>query len=53
MFGPVYKRKEGEIQPGINLHVFNLVLRLPFIHYRFEWPDYVQEIGRASCRERV
>ena len=31
MFGPVYKRKEGEIQPGINLHVFNLVLRLPFI----------------------
>ena len=47
MFGPVYKRKEGEIQPGINLHVFNLVLRLPFIHYRFEWPDYVQ--GLLLC----
>lgn len=29
MFGPVYKRQEGEIQPGINLHIFNLVLRLP------------------------
>lgn len=42
MFGPVYKRKEGEMQPGINLHIFKLVFRLPFIHYRFEWPDYVQ-----------
>ena len=49
MFGPVYKRKEGEIQPGINLHVFNLVLRLPFIHYRFEWPDYVQGLLFVSA----
>lgn len=24
MFGPVYKRKDGEIQPGINLHIFKL-----------------------------
>ena len=47
MFGPVYKRKEGEMQPGINLHIFKLVLRLPFIHYRFEWPDYVQ--GLLLC----
>ena len=31
MFGPVYKRKEGEIQPGIYFNVFNLVLRMPFI----------------------
>lgn len=47
MFGPVYKRKEGEMQPGINLHIFKLVFRLPFIHYRFEWPDYVQ--GLLLC----
>lgn len=47
MFGPIYKRKDGERQPGINLHVFGLVFRLPFIHYRFEWPDYVQ--GLLLC----
>ena len=47
MFGPIYKRQSGDIQPGINLHVFGLVLRLPFIHYRFEWPDYVQ--GLLLC----
>lgn len=47
MFGPVYKRKEGEIQPGINLHMFKFVLRLPFVHYRFEWPDYCQ--GLLLC----
>lgn len=47
MFGPVYKRKDGEIQPGINLHIFKLCFRLPFIHYRFEWPDYVQ--GLLLC----
>ena len=47
MFGPIYKRKEGEMQPGINLHIFHFVLRLPFVHYRFEWPDYVQ--GLMLC----
>ena len=38
MFGPMFARKAGEIQPGIKLPIFNLVFRLPFIHYRFEWP---------------
>jgi hypothetical protein len=47
MFGPVYKRNEGEMQPGIHLHIFHFVLRLPFVHYRFEWPDYVQ--GLLLC----
>jgi hypothetical protein len=38
-------RKTGEESPFINLGPFKL--RLPFIHYRFEWPDYVQ--GLMMC----
>lgn len=38
-------RIEGEETPGIALGLFTL--RLPFIHYRFEWPDYVQ--GLLMC----
>jgi len=36
------KRAYGEIQPGIPLGP--LTLRIPFIHYRFEWADYIQGI---------
>lgn len=39
------KRNHGEIQPGIPLGP--LTLRLPGIHYRFEWPDYLQ--GLLMC----
>ncbi|MCF7530066.1 hypothetical protein ACOR62_09050 [Neisseria lisongii] len=38
-------RKEGEAAPFIPLGPFQL--RLPFIHYRFEWPDYLQ--GLLMC----
>lgn len=38
-------RIHGEETPGIALGVFRL--RLPFVHYRFEWPDYVQ--GLMMC----
>ncbi len=38
-------RKEGEVSPYIPLGPFQL--RLPFIHYRFEWPDYIQ--GLLMC----
>jgi hypothetical protein len=38
-------RKTGEESPFIKLGPFKL--RLPFIHYRFEWPDYVQ--GLMMC----
>ena len=43
--GPVYKRKFGEKQPYIPLGPFHF--RLPFIHYRFECPDYIQ--GLLMC----
>ena len=43
--GPVYKRKFGEKQPYIPLGPFHF--RLPFIHYRFEFPDYIQ--GLLMC----
>lgn len=38
-------RKSGEESPYIALGLFKL--RLPFIHYKFEWPDYVQ--GLLMC----
>ena len=43
--GPVYKREFGQAQPYIPLGPFQL--RLPFIHYRFELPDYIQ--GLLMC----
>ncbi|MDO9515207.1 MAG: hypothetical protein Q7J01_03790 [Syntrophales bacterium] len=36
------KREYGAVQPGIPLGP--LTLRIPFIHYRFEWADYIQGI---------
>ncbi len=39
------EREFGKIQPGIPLGP--LTLRLPFIHYRFEWADYLQ--GLLMC----
>ncbi|MEW8987237.1 MAG: hypothetical protein AB2401_09600, partial [Bacillus sp. (in: firmicutes)] len=38
-------RKYGEESPYIPAGPFKV--RLPFIHYRFEWPDYVQ--GLLMC----
>lgn len=38
-------RKYGKESPYIPMGPFKL--RLPFIHYRFEWPDYVQ--GLLMC----
>ncbi len=38
-------RIDGEESPFIPLGPFKL--RLPFIHYRFEWPDYFQ--GLLMC----
>lgn len=38
-------RNHGEESPFIPLGPFKL--RLPFIHYKFEWPDYVQ--GLMMC----
>jgi hypothetical protein len=43
--GPVYKREFGQAQPSIPFGPFNI--RLPFIHYRFELPDYIQ--GLMMC----
>jgi len=39
------EREYGGLQPGIPLGP--LTLRLPFIHYRFEWADYIQ--GLLMC----
>ena len=39
------EREFGKVQPGIPLGP--LTLRLPFIHYKFEWPDYLQ--GLLMC----
>jgi len=39
------KREYGAIQPGIPLGP--LTLRIPFVHYRFEWADYIQ--GLLMC----
>ncbi|WP_134702058.1 hypothetical protein [Ammoniphilus sp. YIM 78166] len=38
-------RRHGQESPYIPLGPFKL--RLPFIHYKFEWPDYVQ--GLLMC----
>ncbi len=38
-------RSSGQETPFIRLGIFKL--RLPFVHYRFEWPDYVQ--GLLMC----
>ncbi|MGA2028243.1 MAG: hypothetical protein ABSH17_14420 [Syntrophobacteraceae bacterium] len=45
LLGPVFKRESGGRQPYIPLGPFHL--RLPFIHYRFEAPDYIQ--GLIMC----
>lgn len=45
MFGPVYKREFGQVQPHIPFGPFQI--RFPFIHYRFELPDYIQ--GLLMC----
>ncbi|WP_050182845.1 hypothetical protein [Domibacillus robiginosus] len=42
---PWKNRAHGEESPYLPLGPFKL--RLPFIHYRFEWPDYVQ--GLLMC----
>jgi hypothetical protein len=39
------KRENGNEQPYIPAGIFKI--RLPFIHYRFEWADYVQ--GLVMC----
>lgn len=39
------KREFGAVQPGIPLGP--LMLRVPFIHYRFEWADFAQ--GLLMC----
>jgi len=39
------KREYGGVQPGIPLGP--LTLRLPGVHYRFEWADYIQ--GLLMC----
>lgn len=39
------KREYGEIQPGVKMGP--LTMRIPFIHYRFEWADYIQ--GLLMC----
>ncbi|MDR3590456.1 MAG: hypothetical protein P4N41_12455 [Negativicutes bacterium] len=43
--GPVYKREFGQVQPHIPFGPFQI--RLPFIHFRFELPDYIQ--GLMMC----
>lgn len=43
--GPVYKREFGKPQPFIPFGPFQF--RLPFIHYRFELPDFIQ--GLLMC----
>lgn len=45
LLGPMIKRKHGEKQPYIPMGPFHF--RLPFIHYRFELPDYIQ--GLLMC----
>ncbi|MCH6256938.1 hypothetical protein MLD52_10295 [Puniceicoccaceae bacterium K14] len=40
-----HRRKSGEETPYIKLGIFSI--RLPFWHYRFEWPDFAQ--GLLMC----
>jgi len=46
IMGPLLKREHGKQQPCIRLGG-PFQLRLPFIHYRFELPDYIQ--GLLMC----
>ncbi len=39
------QRQHGQETPYVLLGPFKL--RVPFVHYRFEWPDYVQ--GLLMC----
>ena len=39
------QRRDGDETPFLPLGPFKL--RLPFVHYRFEWPDYLQ--GLLMC----
>ena len=41
----VMRRRDGDETPFLALGPFKL--RLPFVHYRFEWPDYLQ--GLLMC----
>jgi len=34
------KREFGKEQPFIPAGPFKI--RIPFVHYKFEWPDYIQ-----------
>ena len=43
--GPVFKRESGGRQPYLPMGPFHL--RLPFIHFRFEAPDFIQ--GLIMC----
>jgi len=43
--GPVYKREHGKEQPYIPFGPFHV--RIPFVHYRFELPDFIQ--GLIMC----
>jgi hypothetical protein len=46
------KREHGGIQPGIRLGVFTV--RLPFIHYRFEWVECIEAfIMCAACMSAI
>ena len=45
LLGPIYKREKGKVQPYIPFGPFQV--RLPFVHYRFEIPDYLQ--GLLMC----
>jgi len=45
LLGPIYKRQKGQVQPYISFGPFQV--RLPFVHYRFEIPDYLQ--GLLMC----
>ncbi len=40
------KRTYGMEQPGVKLGVFTL--RIPFVHYRWEWPEFVQGMFVAT-----
>ncbi|MDH2926760.1 hypothetical protein FW755_01555 [Lonepinella koalarum] len=45
LFNTWKTRQDGEVSPYIPCGPFQI--RLPFIHYRFEWPDYLQ--GLLMC----
>jgi len=42
---PSAKRKHGEEQPHIPLKIFNLKLRLPFVHYAWEIQETIQSMA--------